>query len=145
MEENPSPKSLSGVSVLLIEDDMALLSGLIAQLTAEGAEVSAAADGRVGLARFMSGQPDIVVTDIVMPEREGLETIMAIKSARPDVPILAISGGGRIGATPFLDLARRLGADDVLAKPFRTAQLVERIAALVSPVSGVMPATTARR
>jgi CheY-like chemotaxis protein len=93
----------------------------------------------------MSGQPDIVVTDIVMPEREGLETIMAIKSARPDVPILAISGGGRIGAPPFLDLARRLGADDVLAKPFRTAQLVERIAALVSPVSGVMPATTARR
>lgn len=143
MESNLSSKRLSGVSVLLIEDDLTLLNGMIKQLTAEGAEVSAAADGRAGLARFMSHRPDIVVTDIVMPEREGLETIMAIKSDRPDVPILAISGGGRSGATPFLDLARHLGADDVLAKPFRGAQLAERIATLASPVTGAMPATAA--
>lgn len=143
MDPKPSHKRLSGVSVLLIEDDLTLLSSMAAHLSAEGAEVSAAADGRVGLARFMSGRPDVVVTDIVMPEREGLETIMEMKSARPDVRVLAISGGGRSGATPFLTLAKRLGADDVLAKPFRGAQLAGRIATLVCPASGNMPAAMA--
>lgn len=123
--------NLAGVNVLLIEDDISLLRSIGGSLIQLGAEVATALDGKAGLEAFMRSQPDVVVTDIVMPEREGVETIMAIKAVSPTTPILAISGGGRIGAEEFLALALRLGADDALAKPFRTAELVARMKALL--------------
>lgn len=122
---------LAGINVLLIEDDIPLLRSLGASLIHQGAEIATALDGKAGLQAFMRSQPDIVVTDIVMPEREGVETIMSMKAISPSTPILAISGGGRVGAEEFLSLALRLGADDALAKPFRTAELVARMKALL--------------
>ncbi|WGM30706.1 response regulator [Brevundimonas sp. NIBR11] len=117
--------------ILIIEDDRPLLLGMARAFAQAGARVVLAADGAEGLRRFMSGSPDLVVTDIIMPEREGIETILAMKAARPEVPILAVSGGGQTPAGEFLSLAKRLGADAVLAKPFRARQLLDAARLLI--------------
>ncbi|MBU1326089.1 MAG: response regulator [Alphaproteobacteria bacterium] len=117
--------------VLLIEDDRPLLLAMGRAFARAGAQVMLAQDGTEGLERFMTTSPDLVVTDIVMPEREGIETILAMKAARPEVPILAVSGGGQTPAREFLTLAKGLGADGVLAKPFRAGQLLDAARLLI--------------
>jgi CheY-like chemotaxis protein len=113
--------------VLVIDDDVDLLRRLIEGLAQAGYEVDAAADGRRGCERAIAGAPDVVVVDIIMPTQEGIETILAIRAARPATRIVAMSGGGRIGPCFLLDLAHRLGADATIAKPFRQAALIELI------------------
>lgn len=122
---------LKGRRILLIEDDAVLLRSLATQLTQAGSTVAVAPDGKVGLEKFKEFRPDLVITDIIMPEREGIETLMAIKAECPDAKVLAISGGGRVGAAEFLNLALRLGADAALAKPFRSADLIATAADLL--------------
>jgi two-component system chemotaxis response regulator CheY len=110
--------------VLLIEDDCDLLRLMGRAFERDGWRVRTAEDGRGGMKVFEADPPALVVTDIIMPTREGIETIIAMKRSRPDVPIVAISGGGRLGGVDFLKLADRLGADATLAKPFRLEELV---------------------
>lgn len=117
--------------VLVVEDDRPLLLAMARAFTNAGAQVILASDGAEGLKRFMTSSPDLVVTDIIMPEREGIETILAMKAARPGVPILAVSGGGQTPAREFLTLAKGLGADAVLAKPFRAGQLLDAARLLI--------------
>lgn len=118
------PDRRAGGKVLLIDDDAALL-GLMAQaFTAAGYMTRTAENGRKGLLALDSYKPDLVVTDIVMPEMEGIGAILQIKR-RPRPPkIIAISGAGPGGRRDYLSWARHLGADEVLAKPFRMAQLL---------------------
>lgn len=120
-----SPDPLTGTAVLIVEDDLELLRTLARRFHLAGSRVTVARDGNEALARFDQSTPAIVVTDILMPGREGIETIMAMKERSPGVKILAISGGGLLGAAGVLDLARRLGADAVLAKPFRSDQVLD--------------------
>ena len=120
-----SPDPLMGTAVLIVEDDLELLRTLARRFHLAGSRVTVARDGNEALARFDQSTPAIVVTDILMPGREGIETIMAMKERSPGVKILAISGGGLLGAAGVLDLARRLGADTVLAKPFRSDQVLD--------------------
>ena len=110
--------------VLIIEDDTVMLRALGHAFQQAGCRVVGARDGDEGLARFGEQTPDLVVTDILMPNREGVETILAMKSRAPQVKILAISGGGRLGAEQILELASRLGADAILPKPFRSAEIL---------------------
>jgi DNA-binding response OmpR family regulator len=126
-----TPKRLEGQKILLIEDDMVLLKSMAAQLIQAGATVTVALDGAAGLSQFAKAQPDLVITDIIMPEKEGIETIMAIRGLKPDVAILAISGGGRVGAAEFLNLAVNLGADAAMVKPFRSEDLIAKAAELL--------------
>jgi DNA-binding response OmpR family regulator len=118
------PDCRSGSTVLLIDDDAALL-GLMAQaFTAAGYMTQTAENGRKGLLALDSYKPDLVVTDIVMPEMEGIGAILQIKR-RPRPPkIIAISGAGPGGRRDYLSWAKHLGADEVLAKPFRMSQLL---------------------
>ncbi|MDB5447773.1 MAG: hypothetical protein JWQ97_3090 [Phenylobacterium sp.] len=111
-------------SILIVDDDVEMLRRLGAAFAVAEYEVHAATDGEIALKRFHSAAPDLVITDILMPTREGLETIMAMRGARPEVKIIAMSGGGRIGPYEFLNLARHLGADAVLAKPFRLSDML---------------------
>ncbi len=111
-------------TVLVIEDDGATRRSIQRLLQAAGFEVTAAADGGEGMALFREQAIDVVVTDIIMPEQEGIETIMRIRSIAPFCPIVAISGGGRIGNADFLQMAERAGASAVLAKPFEPGQLI---------------------
>ncbi|MDB5421739.1 MAG: response regulator receiver protein [Brevundimonas sp.] len=118
--------------VLVIEDDRQLLLAMTEVFTRAGARVVMAANGAEGLRYFMAESPDVVVTDIIMPEREGIETILAMKAARPEAPILAVSGGGQTPPRQFLTLAKALGADAVLAKPFRAQQLLDATRQLIN-------------
>jgi DNA-binding response OmpR family regulator len=116
--------------VLLVDDDIEFLRLMAVGFRAVGAEVEAATDGQVALARFMARPAELVVTDIIMPVREGIETIAALKKAKPETRIIAISGGYRAGSQDFLTLARRVGADDVIAKPAPFAELLSAAARL---------------
>lgn len=115
---------LNDRTILIIEDDAIMLRALGQAFQRAGCRIVGARDGEEGLTRFLERTPDLVVTDILMPNREGVETILAMKAKAPDVKILAISGGGRLGAEQILELARRLGADAVLPKPFRSAEIL---------------------
>jgi CheY-like chemotaxis protein len=91
-----------------------------------GHEVIEAKDGQEGMRLFRTDDPDVVVTDIFMPQKEGIETILNLRRENPTLPILAISGvAGR--SKFYLDLAHKLGANRTFAKPFRTADLLQEI------------------
>lgn len=128
--------SVAHYSVLLIEDDGELLRQMALAFRGAGYDVQTAADGQAGLSRFRQTPTDLVVTDIIMPNREGIETILALRKASPSVKILAISGGYRVGPADFLELARHVGADGSLAKPFRPSALTS----LADDVLGRRPA-----
>ncbi len=121
---------LAGRTVLVIEDDPLLLEAMARAFLKSNAKVLVATNGAEGLERFNGASPDLVVTDIIMPEREGIETLMSIKAARPAVQVLAVSGGGHTPAGKFLELASAVGADAVLAKPFRAQELTDAARAL---------------
>ena len=76
--------------------------------------------------------PDLMMTDIIMPEHEGIETIGAVRKKYPEVRVIAMSGGGRMSATDYLQTALAMGADAILAKPFSS----EELEALVAKVLG---------
>lgn len=124
---------LNGRAILIIEDDAIMLRALGHAFERAGCRVVGANDGDEGLARFLERTPDLVITDILMPKREGVETILAMKAKAPHVKILAISGGGRLGAEEILSLAAGLGADAVLPKPFRSAEILEAARRLLDP------------
>jgi DNA-binding response OmpR family regulator len=111
-------------TILVIDDDQNVRVTLRRILASAGHDVHEAGDGDSGLALCSEIAPALVITDILMPEKEGIETIRELKRAHPSVRIIAISGGGRSGIMDFLDMARQLGADDALQKPFRRAELL---------------------
>lgn len=120
-------------TVLIIDDDVEFLKQMAVAFAGGGYSVQIAPDGQLGLSRFLASPTALVVTDIIMPKREGIETIVALKRANPQVKIIAISGGYRVGPADFLDLARHLGADGVLAKPFRISALMSLAAQVLAP------------
>ena len=104
---------------VLIIDDEALVRATVARMVErEGHRVLQAANGVEGLNIFKRERIDLVVCDIIMPEKEGIETIGELRRNNPTLKIIAISGGGRTENVDFLGMAQRLGADYVLAKPF---------------------------
>ncbi|WP_319523757.1 response regulator [uncultured Desulfosarcina sp.] len=111
--------------ILVIDDDDTVR--LSVKLALEDADhiVEDAADGEKGVALFRENPADLVVTDIFMPEKEGLETIDEIKRLRPETKIIAISGGGRMDPEDYLSIAESVGADHSLLKPFDIEKLAE--------------------
>lgn len=117
--------------VLLIDDDAALLSLMAMAFTAAGYSVETADNGLKGLRMVDGYEPHLVVTDIVMPELEGIGAILQIRRKPSPPKIIAISGAGPGGRRDYLSWARHLGADEVLAKPFRSSQLVSLAGRLI--------------
>jgi CheY-like chemotaxis protein len=110
--------------ILLIDDDELVRATLSAALRAHGYETDLAGDGRDVMSRFQEGHFDLLVTDLIMPGQDGLDTIAQVRRAHPDLPIIAISGGGRHTNRDFLQVAEALGATRTLNKPFVPSQLV---------------------
>lgn len=108
----------SAPSVLIIDDDKPVVLSLQAVLEDAGFRVLTACNGLAGVDAFKKHAPPVVITDIIMPDQDGLATIMQIRRLRPHAKIIAMSGGGRIGNTDFLSVAGKLGADAILPKPF---------------------------
>ena len=114
--------------ILVIEDEVDIRSLYSRILRSAGHDVSEAPDGKVGLELYRENPADLVITDIIMPEKEGIELIMELRRDFPDVKIIAVSGGGQ--ATPSatcLRLAKGLGAVRTLAKPFNQQELVDTV------------------
>jgi DNA-binding response OmpR family regulator len=117
--------------ILIIDDEDQPRRMLQQVLTRAGYEVVEARNGNEGLQRFRTRPTDLVITDILMPEKEGLETIIDIRREFPTAKIIAISGGGRAGNLNFLDVAQRLGAQRVLQKPFELQEMLAAVRALL--------------
>ena len=113
--------------ILIIEDNAIVRNTVSRILQSAGYQVVTANDGVQGFETFRKEQPDLVISDIIMPEQEGIGTIRQILAEKPSAKIIAISGGGRIGNTDFLQIARKMGAVDALAKPFDPEDLLGRI------------------
>jgi CheY-like chemotaxis protein len=117
--------------ILLVEDDSKLRRVLDLLLTGSGYVVLAAAHGGEAL-RILGAEPvDLVITDVIMPEKEGVETILAVRRGQPQLPIVAMSGGGFGPACNYLSFARSAGACRLLEKPFEFSELVDAVGELL--------------
>jgi DNA-binding response OmpR family regulator len=117
--------------ILVIDDDEAVRRMVVRILTYAKHEVFEAADGDEGIKQFKAYSPALVVTDIIMPDKEGIEVIREIRAMAPETRILAVSGGMAGGNTDYLDMTLKLGADAVLPKPFRPADLIKAVDRLI--------------
>jgi DNA-binding response OmpR family regulator len=129
--------------ILVIDDDHAVRLTTQMILESEGYEVICAVDGGQGLRVFEQTSPHLVITDLIMPNKEGLETIMEIRSRGSKTPILAISGGARFGSADFLKMAQQLGASEILAKPFLPRELIAAVRRLLPAERGEVGRKTA--
>ena len=122
------------IRILLVDDDQSFRPMLAETLSRLGHHVVTATNGDEALELFREDAIDLVITDLIMPEREGLDVIRTLRRRSPNVKIIAMSGGGRASPVTYLEIAKRLGAATVLAKPFSTQQLKAAIAE-VMPLS----------
>ena len=118
--------------ILIIDDDDDVRTMFRLTLTHFGHTVVEARDGKEGLKLFESHRPDLVITDIVMPEQEGIGLLLELRKRPPMPKIIAVSGGGTRDALEYLRMAKLLGANHVLTKPIPMATLVAAVDALVS-------------
>jgi DNA-binding response OmpR family regulator len=118
-------------SILVIEDSKALRLIVEHSLSQAGYRVTSAQDGSEGVRLWEETQPELVITDIMMPERDGIETIREIRRQKPHAKILAMTGFYRSGSIDFPEMLRRLGADDVLTKPFLPKALLAKVDAML--------------
>ena len=115
-----------------IVDDEALIRELFRRiLENEGYQVTDSSDGNAALALCRKRPPDLIITDLIMPEKEGIETIIELKRDMPHVKIIAISGGGRIMATEYLELAETFGANMTLSKPISRDELLTAVGSVL--------------
>lgn len=113
--------------ILVIDDDDALRAMLQKFFAARGFDVSVAINGKEAL-RLQQEKPfDLIMTDIIMPDKEGIETIVEFRKTYPATKIIAMSGGGRINSQEYLELAQRLGAQRTFAKPFKTNEILSAV------------------
>ena len=117
--------------VCVIDDDPDFRALLVRHLQKAGYQVTEAADGREGRASILASPPDLVITDLAMPEESGIELLVAVKRKHPDLPVMVVTGEGR-PITVALDLARRNGADAMLGKPLARGPLLSLVERLLA-------------
>jgi CheY-like chemotaxis protein len=118
--------------VLIVEDDKELREMLKTSLLRRKFTVLEASNGKEAITHFKPSITDMVVTDIIMPEEDGLKVIMKLRELKPSIKIIAISGGGKAGPGGYLNLAKALGADAIYSKPFSTNDLIVKIEELLN-------------
>lgn len=116
------------LKVLLVDDDQLVLGTVQEMLSDLGHVVTTATDGEKALNKLQDNRYDLLITDVIMPVKEGIETVAEAKHVQPDIRVIAISGGGRTKNYDFLNLALKIGANAALQKPFNKQSLEESIA-----------------
>jgi CheY-like chemotaxis protein len=121
--------------ILVIDDEPLIRSTVVTILTREGFSVEAASDGVAGIAMFHKNPPDVVITDMFMPNKDGIEIVMELKrSSYPRTKIIAMTGGGQTRMMEVASAAKLLGANHILHKPFERESLLAAVyAALGTP------------
>jgi CheY-like chemotaxis protein len=119
--------------ILVIDDDPGILRMIEFMLDGSGYQCVSFGDAREGLASLDHMAVNLIITDIIMPEMEGIELILNARASFPNLPIIAISGGGRSNRMDVLHLAQQLGAEAVLPKPFTRADLLAAITKTIGP------------
>jgi DNA-binding NtrC family response regulator len=117
--------------ILIVDDDEHIRILLEKVLSNDSHEVVTAENGAVASVRQSERPADVVIMDIIMPEKEGFETIIEFRRDYPETKVIAISGGGRLGPDQYLKLARTMGAHFIFDKPLQLTQLREAIHSLV--------------
>ncbi len=130
-QTEPTPPVTARPLVLLVEDDELVRTTLRLMLERSGFEVEEARHGGEAVVLYTRRAADVVLTDLIMPDADGLETIQHLRRLRPAPRIIAMSGGGRISSRDYLKLAAALGARRTLAKPFTEADLITTIRAVL--------------
>ena len=132
---SPTPAG-AAKRILVIDDDEMVRTFVRRALESSGYAVSVATNGYEAMVLFRQNKPDGVITDLLMPERDGIETILEIRRHAPEIPIVAISGGFNTMSSIYLKTAEQLGAAAVLSKPFSIEQLVTTVESLMKPKPG---------
>ncbi len=114
-------------NILIVDDDERIRKLLLRMLEGAGHDVAVAADGDAAIARFRQRGADIILADILMPGKDGIEMILELRREAPELKIIAMSGGGRIGPGCYLGIAEKLGASYTLAKPFSRDEVVAAV------------------
>ncbi|MBT4688896.1 MAG: response regulator [Rhodospirillaceae bacterium] len=117
--------------ILVVDDEAAIRRLLSTILRREGYEILEAANGRLAMDLIHANDLDLVITDIMMPEQDGIETVLRIKEFNANIKVIVISGGGHQRAMDFLPAAERLGADLTLKKPFKPLDVLEAVGNLL--------------
>lgn len=136
---------MSPQRILLVDDDAAVRDAFGIVLEMAGYEVTRAATAATALAAQGRTRFDLVITDIVMPDMDGLELIRVLTETQPDLPIIALSGGGDFGGLLYLDLARRFGARTALAKPCAPKDVLHAIGEILHTGTTEPPAAPPTR
>jgi CheY-like chemotaxis protein len=119
--------------ILVIDDDDQVRMLLRIMLESAGYQVEEAADGKRALQLYLERPIDLIITDLIMPEKEGLETIRELNRHAPGTKVIAISGGGQIGPRNYLEFASALGAARTFTKPIDREELLNAIRELLGP------------
>jgi len=128
--EPVAPAKASPV-ILLIDDEKSFRDVLKQVLSKAGYEVVEAANGAEGIDRFYENPADLIITDVIMPEKEGIETIIELKKVYPEIKLIVMSGGGWYGTDIDFDMAKKLGAR-TLDKPFALQEFLDTVAELLN-------------
>lgn len=122
---------MSTRKILLVDDDDGLRMALRRVMEREGYAVVEAGNGKQALEQLQGTEVSLVITDLIMPDSEGLELIFALHQTHPNLPVIAMSGGGHWAPEFHLDLARRVGAGHVFSKPFAVEDLLRKVREIV--------------
>jgi DNA-binding response OmpR family regulator len=125
MSANPEEKT----KILLVDDDESIRVLYARALTAAGFQVDTASNGREAIESLAQSEPAVIILDLVMPEQEGIETILQLHAQHPKIPVIAISGA--LGANEYLHVANLLGVRGTLTKPIQPEQLVKAVHSLL--------------
>jgi len=117
--------------ILVVDDDEMMRAYLRELLLINDFKVTEASNGKLGLKEYRENTPDLVLTDIIMPEMEGISFIRELRSYNSDVPIIAMTGNVHGRMEEFLDISSQLGADEILRKPIQSQQFLEAINKLI--------------
>lgn len=123
--------------ILLVDDEEGVRSLMAGYLRRKGHEVLEASSGRAALRALETEIVDVVVSDINMPDVDGLEVIRAVRKRQPGLPVLAVTGGGMMPGGVLLETAQAMGAMRTLAKPFGLGELLESVEAVVADAADV--------
>jgi len=129
--------SVTDKTILVIDDEEAFRDYMTALLEKKRFKVITAENGISGEQKALKYKPDLIITDIVMPDKEGVEFIKSLRENDSVTPVIAVTGGNRVNAYSYLSMSKKLGANAILAKPFSKAEILKVIHDLICSSSDI--------